>query len=133
MRTSGVTEGLVHADAMHSTATVWVNDNERGLHADIDEWLERLAPIGPAYRHHATGEDNVGAHFKALLLGRSITVPVTDGELDLGPWESIFYHEFDGQRRLWPEGVELAIITDDIQRPVGVNGRRGFHIEPGGI
>ena len=96
---SGIREGYVLVAAMHITAAVWVNDNEPGLHEDIDKWLEGLAPCGPSYLHHRTGEDNGDAHLKALLLGRQTTVPVTAGELDLGPWERIFYHEFDGQRR----------------------------------
>jgi secondary thiamine-phosphate synthase enzyme len=99
VRKSGVLEGLVHIGAMHITAAIWVNDNESGLHQDIGEWVERLAPRGPNYRHHRTGEDNGDAHLKALLLGRQLTLPVTNGELDLGPWESVFYHEFDGRRR----------------------------------
>lgn len=96
---SGVIEGFALVGAMHITAAVWVNDNESGLHADIDEWLESLAPYGKDYRHHATGEDNGDAHLKALLLGRQVLLPVTKGKLDLGPWERVFYHEFDGRRR----------------------------------
>ena len=96
---SGVREGLCLVGAMHITAAVWVNDNESGLHQDIDEWVEKLAPFGPDYRHHATGEDNGDAHLKTLLLGRQVVLPVTAGELDLGPWERVFYHEFDGRRK----------------------------------
>jgi len=96
---SGVREGLCLVGAMHITAAVWVNDNESGLHRDIDEWIEKLAPFGPDYRHHATGEDNGDAHLKALLLGRQVVLPVTAGDLDLGPWERVFYHEFDGRRK----------------------------------
>ena len=96
---SGVREGFALVGAMHITAAVWVNDNESGLHADIDEWLEAIAPFGKKYRHHATGEDNGDAHLKALLLGRQVLLPVTGGALDLGPWERVFYHEFDGRRR----------------------------------
>jgi secondary thiamine-phosphate synthase enzyme len=96
---SGIREGFALVAAMHITAAVWVNDDEPGLHEDIDDWLEGLAPFGPAYRHHRTGEDNGDAHLKALLLGRQVLIPITAGELDLGPWERIFYHEFDGRRR----------------------------------
>jgi secondary thiamine-phosphate synthase enzyme len=96
---SGIREGFALVAAMHITAAVWVNDNEGGLHEDIDEWLEKLAPFGPDYRHHRTGEDNGDAHLKALLLGRQVVVPITDSKLDFGPWEQIFYHEFDGRRK----------------------------------
>ena len=99
VKKSGVQEGFVLVGAMHITAAVWVNDNESGLHADIDEWVEKLAPHGPRYRHNLTGEDNADAHLKALLLGRQVILPITEGDLDLGPWERVFYHEFDGQRR----------------------------------
>jgi len=99
VRDSGVAEGFCLVGAMHITAAIWVNDNESGLHQDIDEWIEKLAPLGPDYYHHRTGEDNGDAHLKALLLGRQVLLPVTDGELDLGPWEQVFYHEFDGRRR----------------------------------
>lgn len=96
---SGISEGYVLVGAMHITAAVWVNDNEAGLHQDIDEWIERLAPDGPDYNHHRTGEVNGDAHLKALLLGRQVMLPVTTGDLDLGPWERVFYHEFDGLRK----------------------------------
>ncbi len=96
---SGIGEGFVLVAAMHITAAVWVNDNESGLHNDIDDWLETLAPFGKDYKHHATGEDNGDAHLKALLLGRQALLPVTKGALDLGPWERVFYHEFDGKRK----------------------------------
>ena len=99
VRESGVSEGFTLVGAMHITAAVWVNDNESGLHGDIDEWVEKLAPLGPDYRHHRTGEDNGDAHLKALLLGRQVLLPITAGELDLGPWERVFYHEFDGKRK----------------------------------
>ena len=99
VRASGITEGFCLVNAMHITSAVWVNDNESGLHADIDEWVERLAPANPAYRHHRTGEDNGDAHLKALLLGRQVVLPVTAGDLELGTWERVFYHEFDGQRK----------------------------------
>ena len=96
---SRISEGFCLVGAMHITAAVWVNDNESGLHGDIDEWVEQLAPRGPDYRHHRTGEDNGDAHLKALLLGRQVMLPVTAGDLDLGPWERVFYHEFDGLRK----------------------------------
>jgi secondary thiamine-phosphate synthase enzyme len=95
---SGVQEGMVLVSAMHITAGVYVNDNEPGLIEDIAEWLERLAPLNPNYRHHRTGEDNGDAHLKALLIHHEVIVPITAGKLDLGPWQRIFYAEFDGQR-----------------------------------
>jgi secondary thiamine-phosphate synthase enzyme len=95
---SGVREGLALVSAMHITASVYINDAEDGLIADIDEWLERLAPARPDYRHHQTGEDNADAHLKNLLLHHQVLVPVTNGELDLGTWQQIYYAEFDGQR-----------------------------------
>jgi secondary thiamine-phosphate synthase enzyme len=96
---SGVREGFVLVSAMHITAGVFVNDNEPGLHQDIWEWLEDMAPYRPDYRHHRTGEDNGDAHLKNLLIHHQVIVPITDGHLDLGPWQRIFYAEFDGQRR----------------------------------
>jgi secondary thiamine-phosphate synthase enzyme len=96
---SGVQEGLVLVSAMHITASVYVNDNEDGLIADIDEWLEKLAPMRPDYRHHQTGEDNGDAHLKNLLLHHQVLLPITNGQLDLGPWQAVFYAEFDGQRK----------------------------------
>jgi len=95
---SGVQEGMVLVSAMHITAGVYVNDNEPGLIEDIAEWLEKLAPANPKYRHHRTGEDNGDAHLKALLIHHEVIVPITGGKLDLGPWQRIFYAEFDGQR-----------------------------------
>jgi len=95
---SGVAEGLCLASAMHITAGIWVNDEEPGLKEDLQDWLEKLAPAGD-YRHHATGEDNGDAHLKRTLLGHQAVLPVTKGRLDLGPWEQIFYAEFDGQRK----------------------------------
>jgi secondary thiamine-phosphate synthase enzyme len=95
---SGIQEGLVLVSAMHITAGVFVNDNERGLHEDIWEWLEGLAPYRPDYRHHRTGEDNGDAHLKSLLIHHQVILPITDGQLDLGPWQRVFYAEFDGQR-----------------------------------
>ena len=96
---SKVKEGLVLVSAMHITAGVWVNDAEYGLLDDIDEWLEKLAPFDPAYRHHRTGETNGDAHLKSLLIHHEVIVPITAGKLDLGPWQQIYYAEFDGQRR----------------------------------
>lgn len=96
---SGVQEGLVLVSAMHITASVYVNDAEDGLLADIDEWLEQLAPTRPDYRHHQTGEDNGDAHLKNLLMHHQVLVPITKGQLDLGTWQQIYYAEFDGQRR----------------------------------
>ncbi len=96
---SGVREGLCLVSAMHITAAIWVNDNEPGLWQDFWELLERLAPFGPDYQHHRTGEDNGDAHLKRTLVGQQAVLPVTDGRLDLGPWEQVFYAEFDGQRR----------------------------------
>jgi secondary thiamine-phosphate synthase enzyme len=95
---SGVREGMVLVSAMHITAGVYVNDNEPGLIEDIAEWLEKLAPADPNYRHHQTGEDNGDAHLKALLIHHQVIVPITAGKLDLGRWQRIFYAEFDGQR-----------------------------------
>lgn len=96
---SRISEGLALVSAMHITASVYINDAEDGLIADIDEWLETLAPARPDYRHHETGEDNADAHLKNLLLHHQVLVPVTRGELDLGTWQQIYYAEFDGQRR----------------------------------
>jgi secondary thiamine-phosphate synthase enzyme len=96
---SGVVEGFVLVSAMHITASVYVNDWEDGLIADFQVWLEKLAPSGLPYRHHQTGEDNADAHLKRTLMGHQVTVPITKGRLDLGPWEQVFYAEFDGQRR----------------------------------
>jgi len=94
-----VKDGLVLASAMHITAGVYINDAEDGLIADIAEWLEKLAPFREDYRHHRTGEDNGDAHLKNLLIGHQVLVPVTNGKLDLGPWQQVYYAEFDGQRR----------------------------------
>ena len=98
---SGVREGLVLVNAMHITASVFINDDEPGLHADYERWLEELAPHEPtsAYRHNLTGEDNGDAHLKRQVMGREVVCAVTDGQLDFGPWEQIFYGEFDGGRR----------------------------------
>jgi secondary thiamine-phosphate synthase enzyme len=96
---SGILEGMALVSAMHITAGVYVNDAEDGLIQDIDEWLEKLAPSGVDYRHHRTGETNGDAHLKSLLVHHQVIVPVTKGALDLGPWQQIYYAEFDGQRR----------------------------------
>jgi len=96
---SGVREGMALVSAMHITAGVYVNDWEGGLIEDIQEWLEKLAPARPDYRHHHTGEDNADAHLKRTILGHQVVLPITAGALDLGPWEQVFYAEFDGQRR----------------------------------
>jgi secondary thiamine-phosphate synthase enzyme len=95
---SAIKEGLALVSAMHITASVYINDDEDGLIADIEEWLDKLAPARPDYRHHQTGEDNADAHLKNLLLHHQVLVPITDGRLTLGPWQQIFYAEFDGQR-----------------------------------
>ena len=101
LRESGVSEGLALVNAMHITASVIINDDESGLHRDYDRWLERLAPHEPvsAYQHNRTGEDNADAHMKRQIMGREVVVAVTEGKLDFGPWEQIFYGEFDGRRR----------------------------------
>ena len=98
---SEVMEGLVLCNAMHITASVYINDDESGLIEDYDEWLEQLAPHEPVskYRHNRTGEDNADAHLKRQIMGREVTVAITDGKLELGPWEQIFYAEFDGKRQ----------------------------------
>jgi len=99
VRKSGVADGLCFVSPMHITAAVYVNDNESGLIDDIAVWLEKLAPRWPGYKHHQTGEDNADAHLKALLLHHETTLPVTNGRLDLGQWQRVFYAEFDGQRK----------------------------------
>src|SRR3569832_2610012 len=98
VRKSGVKEGMVLVSAMHITAGIYVNDNEEGLIADIDKWLEGLAPFKQNYEHHRTGEDNGDSHLKALLIHHEVIVPITAGKLDFGTWQRIFYAEFDGQR-----------------------------------
>jgi len=101
VRESGVKEGLVLVNAMHITASVFINDDEDGLHFDYDRWLEQLAPHAPTshYRHNDTGEDNADAHMKRQIMGREVVVAITNGKLDFGPWERIFYGEFDGRRK----------------------------------
>ncbi|MBI5763820.1 MAG: YjbQ family protein [Planctomycetes bacterium] len=98
---SGIREGLCLVNAMHISASVFINDDERGLHADFERWLEGLAPHEPVnqYRHNDTGEDNADAHLKRTIMGREVVVAVTNGALDFGPWEQIFYGEFDGRRK----------------------------------
>jgi secondary thiamine-phosphate synthase enzyme len=101
LRESGIQEGLLLCNAMHITASVFINDDESGLHDDYEVWLEKLAPHAPVsqYRHNDTGEDNADAHLKRQIMGREVVVAVTGGKLDFGPWEQIFYGEFDGGRR----------------------------------
>ena len=99
VKASGVKEGMALVSAMHITASVFVNDWEDGLLHDFDVWLEKLAPSGQPYRHHQTGEDNADAHLKRTLMGHQVLLPITNGALDLGPWEQVFYGEFDGRRK----------------------------------
>ncbi len=99
VKASGALDGVALVSAMHITAGVYVNDWESGLIEDFQVWLEKLAPSGLDYRHHQTGEDNADAHLKRTIMGHQVLVPITNGDLDLGPWEQIFYAEFDGQRR----------------------------------
>ena len=106
---SGVAEGLCLVSAMHITAGVYVNDDERGFRADLTALLERLAPEGADYKHHETGEDNGDAHLRNVVVGHQVVLPVTAGTLDLGPWEQVFYAEFDGQRR---KRVVIKIIGE---------------------
>ena len=106
---AGIAEGMVLVSAMHITAAIYVNDNESGLIEDIDEWLEKLAPFRKDYKHHETGEDNGDSHLKALLIHHEVTLPITEGKLDLGTWQRVFYAEFDGRRnkrviiKIWGE------------------------------
>ena len=111
LRESGVKEGLVLVNAMHITASVFINDEESGLHHDYEKWLEQLAPHEPVsrYRHNDTGEDNADAHLKRQVMGREVVVAVTQGKLDFGPWEQIFYGEFDGHR---PKRVLVKVIGE---------------------
>ncbi len=100
VKRSGVKEGLCLVNAMHITASVFINDDELGLHRDFDRWLEKLAPYAPTSQYdHNNGEDNADAHLKRTIMGREVVVAITNGELDFGPWEQIFYGEFDGKRR----------------------------------
>jgi secondary thiamine-phosphate synthase enzyme len=111
VQASGVREGVVLVNAMHITASVFINDDESGLHEDYEKWLERIAPHAPTsqYRHNDTGEDNADAHLKRQVMGREVVVAITDGRLDFGPWEQIFYGEFDGRRR---KRVLVKVIGD---------------------
>ena len=99
VKKSGVKEGLVLVNAMHITSSVFINDEEAGLKQDFQKWLEELAPVRADYKHHLTGESNADAHLKRTIMGREVIVAITKGELDFGPWEQIFYGEFDGQRK----------------------------------
>ena len=112
VKKSGVQEGLVLVNAMHITASVFINDNESGLHEDYKKWLERLAPFDASpktYAHNRTGEDNADAHLKRQVMGREVVVAITKGQLDFGPWEQIFYGEFDGRR---PKRVLVKVIGE---------------------
>ena len=112
VRKSGVVEGIVLCNAMHITASVFINDDESGLHDDYKKWLEQLAPFDPSparYAHNRTGEDNADAHLKRQVMGREVVVAVTNGRLDFGPWEQIFYGEFDGNR---PKRVLVKVIGE---------------------
>ena len=109
VRKSGIAEGMALVSAMHITAGVYVNDAEQGLIDDIDGWLDSLAPERPEYRHHRTGEDNGDAHLKNLLIGHEVILPVTKGRLDLGPWQQVYYAEFDGCR---PKRVIVKVLGD---------------------
>ena len=108
---SGIAEGMVLVSAMHITAGVFVNDAESGLLADIDEWLEKLAPTRDDYRHHRTGETNADAHLKNLLVHHEVILPITAGRLDLGPWQQVYYAEFDGQR---PKRVVIKAMGEPL-------------------
>ncbi len=109
LKKSGVKEGMVLVSAMHITAGVYVNDNESGLIEDIDKWLEELAPFREDYHHHDTGETNGDSHLKALLVHQQVILPITDGKLDLGPWQRVFYAEFDGQR---PKRLVIKVMGE---------------------
>jgi secondary thiamine-phosphate synthase enzyme len=99
LKESGIKEGLCLVNSMHITSSVFINDNESGLHEDIMKWLEQLAPVKQDYKHHKTGETNADAHLKRTIMGREVVIAITNGELDFGPWENIFYGEFDGKRQ----------------------------------
>jgi len=116
-RESAVQEGMLLVSAMHITAGVFVNDDEPGLHADLEAWVQRLAPgpaaddsaVGPDYQHHHSGEDNGDAHLKNLLIGHQVIIPITKGALDLGPWQQVFYYEFDGRR---PKRLVMKVLGE---------------------
>lgn len=120
LRRSEIQEGFLLVSAMHITAGVYVNDAESGLIQDIDDWLEALAPFKPDYRHHRTGETNGDAHLKNLLIGHEVIIPVTDGRLDFGPWQQVYYAEFDGQRR---KRVVVKVIGVPSAQAEGASGR----------
>jgi secondary thiamine-phosphate synthase enzyme len=109
LRKSAIREGMILVSAMHITAGVWVNDAEDGLITDIDEWLDKLAPFREDYCHHRTGETNGDSHLKSLLVHHQVVVPVTDGRLDFGPWQQLYYAEFDGQR---PKRVIIKVMGE---------------------
>lgn len=116
VKDSGIDEGICFVTPMHITSSVFVNDDERGLHKDFLEWLEKLAPYNPSgYRHNLTGEDNADAHLKRTIMGRETILSVTSGDLDLGPWEEIFYGEFDGQR---PKKVLIKVLGIIVDKTV---------------
>ncbi|MFA7228855.1 MAG: secondary thiamine-phosphate synthase enzyme YjbQ [Melioribacteraceae bacterium] len=109
LRKSGINDGMILVSAMHITAGIYVNDAESGLIQDIDEWLEKLAPFKADYRHHRTGEDNGDSHLKSLLIHHEVIIPVTDGKLDFGPWQQVYYAEFDGRR---PKRVVIKVLGE---------------------
>jgi secondary thiamine-phosphate synthase enzyme len=109
VQASGIREGMVLVAAMHITAGIYINDAENGLIADIDDWLEKIAPSDQDYRHHRTGEDNGDAHLKNLLIGHQVIIPITAGRCDFGPWQQVYYAEFDGRR---PKRVVLKVLGE---------------------
>jgi secondary thiamine-phosphate synthase enzyme len=116
VKTSGVKEGMALVSAMHITAGVYVNDWEEGLIGDFQTWLEKLAPSGINYRHHQTGEDNADAHLKRTIMGHQVVLPITGGKLDLGPWEQVFYAEFDGRRKKRVIVKVMGLDQSDLSR-----------------
>ena len=116
VKTSGVKEGMALVSAMHITAGVYVNDWEEGLIGDFQTWLEKLAPSGVNYRHHQTGEDNADAHLKRTIMGHQVVLPITGGKLDLGPWEQVFYAEFDGRRKKRVIVKVMGLDQSDLSR-----------------
>ena len=109
LKKSGIREGIILVNSMHITSSVFINDDESGLHQDFLKWVEELAPVRPDYKHHQTGETNGDAHLKRTIMGREVIIAVTAGELDFGPWEQVFYGEFDGKR---PKRVLVKIIGE---------------------